>query len=186
MVLRYFTKVKSLTWTLISCLFSVSVISISSMLVSKEKSSGFINILHRLVCSSFEIKPKAKSSSKEFNSSQVIVVKKSKRNRKNNSNSRIRKMDAKKQADSLEKVTDRHEERELDDAKMLQAFQSLDRSSIIQEQEKKKEELSKVVIKEEDVTFIVEQMEVDKSTAERTLRRNKGNLTQALEALIRS
>jgi len=94
-------------------------------------------------------------------------------------------MDAKKQADSLEKVTDRHEERELDDAKMLQAFQSLDRSSIIQEQEKK-EELSKVVIKEEDVTFIVEQMEVDKSTAERTLRRNKGNLTQALEALIRS
>jgi len=47
-------------------------------------------------------------------------------------------MDAKKQADSLEKVTDRHEERELDDAKMLQAFQSLDRSSIIQEQEKKR------------------------------------------------
>ena len=47
----------------------------------------------------------------------------------------------------------------------------------------KEKELAKVSIKKEDVDLIVEEMEISKSKAERTLREHEGNVVEALAAL---
>ena len=47
----------------------------------------------------------------------------------------------------------------------------------------KEKELAKVSIKKEDVDLIVEEMEITKSKAERTLREHAGNVVNALAAL---
>lgn len=47
----------------------------------------------------------------------------------------------------------------------------------------KEKELAKVSIKKEDVDLIVEEMEISKSKAERTLREHAGNVVEALAAL---
>ena len=47
----------------------------------------------------------------------------------------------------------------------------------------KEKELAKVSIKKEDVDLIVEEMEISKSKAERTLREHAGNVVEALASL---
>ena len=47
----------------------------------------------------------------------------------------------------------------------------------------KEKELAKVSIKKEDVELIVEEMEISKTKAERTLREHAGNVVEALASL---
>ena len=47
----------------------------------------------------------------------------------------------------------------------------------------KEKELAKVSIKKEDVDLIVEEMEISKTIAERTLREHAGNVVEALASL---
>ena len=56
----------------------------------------------------------------------------------------------------------------------------------VEEAEKRKakeKELAKVSIKKEDVDLIVEEMEISKTLAERTLREHAGNVVEALASL---
>ena len=47
----------------------------------------------------------------------------------------------------------------------------------------KEKELAKVSIKKEDVDLIVEELEIPKAKAERTLREHQGNVVEALASL---
>ena len=47
----------------------------------------------------------------------------------------------------------------------------------------REKELSKVSIKNEDVDLIVQELEVTKAKAERTLREHQGNVVEAMTAL---
>ncbi|XP_018898852.1 huntingtin-interacting protein K isoform X1 [Bemisia tabaci] len=52
------------------------------------------------------------------------------------------------------------------------------------EKQKKESELAKIQIKKEDVDLIVKEMEISRTTAERTLREHSGDVVKALTALV--
>lgn len=71
------------------------------------------------------------------------------------------------------------------------AFRCLDSLSLVEgkySEEKaaklqREKELAKVVIRKEDVDLIVEEMEIPRSAAERSLREHKGDVVEALVSL---
>lgn len=70
-------------------------------------------------------------------------------------------------------------------ASVLVNLEEKKRSEIMKVMENERE-LAKVPIKKEDVELITKEMEVTKQVAERTLRKNGGDLASALLALVHS
>mmetsp|Transcript_9165 Transcript_9165/g.11753 ORF Transcript_9165/g.11753 Transcript_9165/m.11753 type:complete len:97 (-) Transcript_9165:590-880(-) len=88
-----------------------------------------------------------------------------------------------KAANQLETVTDFVEDKALDSAGTQQALESL------QLQQKKADSADEdldmsISIAAEDVSLIVQELEVPKIDAEKALRRNNGNVVEALRSLI--
>ncbi|KXJ23487.1 huntingtin-interacting protein K [Exaiptasia diaphana] len=81
----------------------------------------------------------------------------------------------------LERVTDYAEETEvqgdIESALNLVEGRHLKEKA---DQALREKELARVVIKKEDVDLIVEEMEIPRTAAERTLREHKGDVVQAL------
>ena len=87
-----------------------------------------------------------------------------------------------KAANQLETVTDFHEDAALDAQKSTSALEAL---SVAQAQEQQDEDLDmSITISPEDLTTIMDQLEVDKEEAEKALRRNGGSVVAALRAII--
>lgn len=90
-------------------------------------------------------------------------------------------------AADLEKVTDYAEEKEiiststdLEDAITIIRNRKVAESA---EQLARERELAKVAINKEDVDLILNELEISKTKAERTLREHQGNVVEALAAL---
>ncbi|KAM7442814.1 hypothetical protein ABFA07_008279 [Porites harrisoni] len=85
----------------------------------------------------------------------------------------------------LERVTDYAEEKEIS-AKDLENAISLVEGKYSEEKAAKlqrEKELARIVIKKEDVDLIVEEMEIPRAVAERSLREHKGDVVEALVSL---
>ncbi|XP_018428289.1 PREDICTED: huntingtin-interacting protein K [Nanorana parkeri] len=88
-------------------------------------------------------------------------------------------------AADLERVTDYAEEKEIQSSNLETAMSVIgDRRSREQKAKQEREkELAKVTIKREDVELIMNEMEILRSAAERSLREHMGNVVEALIAL---
>ncbi|XP_056428023.1 huntingtin-interacting protein K [Hyla sarda] len=88
-------------------------------------------------------------------------------------------------AADLERVTDYAEEKEIQSSNLETAMSVIgDRRSREQKAKQEREkELAKVTIKKEDVELIMNEMEIPRSSAERSLREHMGNVVEALIAL---
>jgi len=97
---------------------------------------------------------------------------------------RAAKHDSVRAAD-LEKVTDFVEEKEMMTQNIGDAMKAVnDRMSGEANEKRLKEiELSRVKINKEDIDLIVEEMEISRTAAERSLREHKGNVLDALLSL---
>ncbi|CAH0382527.1 unnamed protein product [Bemisia tabaci] len=90
-------------------------------------------------------------------------------------------------AKDLERVTDYVEEEEILNSNDLSSALQVIGSRRIEEaaeKQKKESELAKIQIKKEDVDLIVKEMEISRTTAERTLREHSGDVVKALTALV--
>uniref|UniRef100_A0A0C9SAB2 Putative huntingtin-interacting protein k n=1 Tax=Amblyomma americanum TaxID=6943 RepID=A0A0C9SAB2_AMBAM len=85
-------------------------------------------------------------------------------------------------AADLEKVTDYAEDKEIRSQDIMCAMSMIgDRhSKETAEKAARQKELSKVVIKKEDVELIMQEMEIARSVAELKLREHQGNVVEAL------
>ncbi|XP_055518575.1 huntingtin-interacting protein K [Leucoraja erinacea] len=88
-------------------------------------------------------------------------------------------------AADLERVTDYAEEKEILSSDLETAMSVIgDRRSREQKAKQEREkELAKVIIKKEDVELIMNEMEITRNAAERSLREHLGNVVEALIAL---
>ncbi|MEE6503400.1 hypothetical protein FKM82_004814, partial [Ascaphus truei] len=88
-------------------------------------------------------------------------------------------------AADLERVTDYAEEKEIQSSNLETAMSVIgDRRSREQKAKQEREkELAKVTIKKEDVELIMNEMEIPRTAAERSLREHMGNVVDALIAL---
>ncbi|XP_033098136.1 huntingtin-interacting protein K-like [Anneissia japonica] len=88
-------------------------------------------------------------------------------------------------AADLERVTDYAEEAEISSALTVAAIAALD-DKLAKEKKAKAErekELAKVVIRKEDVDLIVNELEISRPAAEKSLREHKGHLVSSLITL---
>ncbi|XP_038079181.1 huntingtin-interacting protein K-like [Patiria miniata] len=85
-------------------------------------------------------------------------------------------------AADLERVTDYAEEKEITGQRLSNALAALDQRMSKERSEKieRERELAKVVIKKADVDLIIQELEISRTEAERSLRENKGNLVESL------
>merc|ERR1712018_30109 len=90
-------------------------------------------------------------------------------------------------AADLEKVTDFAEEKEINSSstELTDAIANIRTKQAAATAEKlaREKELAKVSIKNEDVDLIVQELEIPKSKAERTLREFQGNVVEAMASL---
>merc|ERR1712203_1027990 len=90
-------------------------------------------------------------------------------------------------AADLEKVTDYAEEKEINSSstELTDAIATIRTKQAAASAEKlaREKELAKVLIKNEDVELIVQELEVPKTKAERTLREYQGNVVEAMASL---
>ncbi|XP_032809076.1 huntingtin-interacting protein K [Petromyzon marinus] len=88
-------------------------------------------------------------------------------------------------AADLEKVTDYAEDKEISASSLESAMSVIgDRRSKEQTAKQQREnELAKVTIRKEDVELIMNEMEIGRTAAERSLREHMGNVVEALVAL---
>uniref|UniRef100_A0A8C6TK64 Huntingtin interacting protein K n=1 Tax=Neogobius melanostomus TaxID=47308 RepID=A0A8C6TK64_9GOBI len=88
-------------------------------------------------------------------------------------------------AADLERVTDYAEEKEISAEDLHTAMSVIgDRRSREQKAKQEREkELAKVTIKKEDVELIMQELEISRLVAERSLREHLGNVVEALVAL---
>lgn len=85
----------------------------------------------------------------------------------------------------LERVTDYAEEKEISTTDIENAI-SLVEGRYSEEKAAKlqrEKELARIVIKKEDVDLIVDEMEIPRAAAERSLREHKGDVVEALVSL---
>ncbi|XP_075042122.1 huntingtin-interacting protein K-like [Mixophyes fleayi] len=87
-------------------------------------------------------------------------------------------------AADLERVTDYAEEKQIQSSNLETAMSVIgDKWSREQKAKQEREkELAKVTIKREDVELIMNEMEIQRSVAERSLREHMGNVVEALIA----
>ncbi|ESO94179.1 hypothetical protein LOTGIDRAFT_118654 [Lottia gigantea] len=85
----------------------------------------------------------------------------------------------------LEKVTDYVEEADISSQSIGDAMKAVSDQQKLEaaERQVKEKELTKVKINKDDVDLIVNEMEIPRTVAEKTLRKHKGNLVEALVAL---
>ncbi|XP_022086314.1 huntingtin-interacting protein K-like [Acanthaster planci] len=85
-------------------------------------------------------------------------------------------------AADLERVTDYAEEKEISGQRLTNAFAAIHHriSQEKSEEIERERELAKVVIKKTDVDLIIQELEISRTEAERSLRENKGNLVESL------
>merc|ERR1712141_118221 len=102
----------------------------------------------------------------------------------------LKKPDEKKHnsgAADLEKVTDYAEEKEITSSstELTDAIANIRTKQAAASAEKlaREKELAKVSIKNEDVDLIVQELEIPKAKAERTLREFQGNIVEAMASL---
>lgn len=88
-------------------------------------------------------------------------------------------------AADLERVTDYAEEQEISVHDMSNALAAVNekRTARTKERAEMEKELAKVVIKKTDVDLIVNEMEITRTEAERSLRVNQGDVVRALMQL---
>ena len=90
-------------------------------------------------------------------------------------------------AADLEKVTDYAEEKEIvsNSTDLSDAIANIrnKQAAEVAERIAKEKELNKIQIKKEDVDLIVEELEIPRAMAERTLREHQGSVVEALCAL---
>ncbi|XP_034988052.1 huntingtin-interacting protein K [Zootoca vivipara] len=88
-------------------------------------------------------------------------------------------------AADLERVTDYAEEKEIQSSNLETAMSVIgDRRSREQKAKQEREkELAKVTIKKEDLELIMNEMEISRAAAERSLREHMGNVVEALITL---
>ncbi|CAO1420825.1 unnamed protein product [Diamesa hyperborea] len=88
-------------------------------------------------------------------------------------------------AADLERVTDYAEEKEIskDIAESVNLFAEK-RNKENEEKLAKEHELQKVAIKKEDIELIMDELEISRCLAEKTLRENNGNIVDALKKLV--
>ncbi|XP_048338026.1 huntingtin-interacting protein K [Sphaerodactylus townsendi] len=88
-------------------------------------------------------------------------------------------------AADLERVTDYAEEKEIQSSNLETAMSVIgDRRSREQKAKQEREkELAKVTIKKEDLELIMNEMEISRAAAERSLREHLGNVVEALITL---
>ncbi|CAG0884755.1 unnamed protein product [Darwinula stevensoni] len=88
-------------------------------------------------------------------------------------------------AADLERVTDYAEDKEIssDDIQGAMTLIGDRRAQEYQQKVAREKELAKVSIKKEDVVLIMQEFEVTRAKAERTLREHRGNIIEALTAL---
>ncbi|CAK9291075.1 unnamed protein product [Gordionus sp. m RMFG-2023] len=85
-------------------------------------------------------------------------------------------------AADLEKVTDYSEDIEISDKSIQNAINFINKSS--NENKIINSDLSKILIKKEDIDFLVNEMEITRSKAEKILMENKGELASTIEYLF--
>lgn len=87
----------------------------------------------------------------------------------------------------LDRVTDYVEDREIDTTRVADSMQQVvvDNQTRQKKRQRRENELAAVKIRQEDVDMIVDEMGLDAKEAERTLRECRGDVVEALCALVR-
>jgi len=95
-------------------------------------------------------------------------------------------MDRKAESRSLDSVTDYHEEKELDASKAQAAMSKLgdEDSAKLEEKKKREKELAHVKVSASDTKFMVEELEIAPSRADRLLRECKNDVVAAIRLLL--
>ena len=94
--------------------------------------------------------------------------------------------DLQQQSKAFDKFTDRVEDRQLDSTHVQEAMASIAATSEadLEAMRKREKELATVKINPRDVEIIVNEFEMDKLVAERTLREHKGDAVAAIRHLL--
>lgn len=90
------------------------------------------------------------------------------------------------QSKALDQLTDNVEDKQMDQSKVQSAMATLAESQKADKdaQRQRERELAALKISKGDIDAIASEFELDAKTAERRLREHRGNLRQALEALL--
>ncbi|GFZ09087.1 DNA-binding enhancer protein-like protein [Actinidia rufa] len=95
--------------------------------------------------------------------------------------------DLQQQSKALDKLTDHVEDRQLDSTRVQEAMASIyaAKEADLNALRMREKELAAVKINAADVDIIVNELELDKKIAERTLREHKGDAVAAIRYLLR-
>ncbi|PSS01539.1 Huntingtin-interacting protein like [Actinidia chinensis var. chinensis] len=95
--------------------------------------------------------------------------------------------DLQQQSKALDKLTDHVEDRQLDSTRVQEAMASIyaAKEADLNAMRMREKELAAVKINAADVDIIVNELELDKKIAERTLREHKGDAVAAIRYLLR-
>lgn len=99
---------------------------------------------------------------------------------------KVKTREAAEQAQALDKLTDKVEEKELDQAKVQRAMAEIAASEKTEQevQRQRQKELAAVKLKKEDVELVALEFELDKKLAESRLREHRGNVKAALVSFL--
>eukprot|EP00658_Telonema_sp_P-2_P005445 TRINITY_DN1202_c0_g1_i2.p2 TRINITY_DN1202_c0_g1~~TRINITY_DN1202_c0_g1_i2.p2 ORF type:complete len:128 (-),score=61.12 TRINITY_DN1202_c0_g1_i2:284-667(-) len=94
--------------------------------------------------------------------------------------------EASKKAAQLDRVTDHHEEKELDASKVSEGLASLEAEDQAAQaaQRERARELAKVVVADDDIELVAGEMDISKHAAEQALRENQGDAKKTLSFLV--
>ncbi|XP_010546970.1 PREDICTED: huntingtin-interacting protein K [Tarenaya hassleriana] len=94
--------------------------------------------------------------------------------------------DLQKQSKAFDKLTDRVEDRQLDSSRVQSAMASIaaSREADLNAKRLREKELASVKINAADVEIIMNELELEKSVVERTLREHKGDAVAATRDLL--
>ncbi|GAB2265729.1 hypothetical protein Dimus_000767 [Dionaea muscipula] len=95
--------------------------------------------------------------------------------------------DLQQQSKAFDKLTDRVEDRQLDSTRVQEAMASIAASAEADANalRLREKELAAVKINAADIDIMVNELELDKKVAERTLREHKGDAVAAIRSLLR-
>ncbi|KAJ0035811.1 huntingtin-interacting protein K [Pistacia vera] len=95
--------------------------------------------------------------------------------------------DLQQQSKAFDKLTDRVEDRQLNSTRVQEAMASIagSKEGDLNAMRLREKELAAVKINAADVDIIVNELELDKKVAERTLREHKGDAVAAIRYLLR-
>ncbi|TXG71609.1 hypothetical protein EZV62_000188 [Acer yangbiense] len=91
--------------------------------------------------------------------------------------------DLQQQSKALDKLTDHVEDRQLDSSRAMASINA-SKAADLNAMRLREKELAAVKINAADVDIIVNELELDKKVAERTLREHKGDAVAAIRSLL--